>query len=111
MSTNVDIINEWVWSSRRRAKHFSRKRSPKAILHIFVKVAIVVFLLFVLGIACWVTLLTPVRDFCVFPSLFEEESSLQVQYLKLVALRDLVHFLRTFQVLPKVKVFQSSQVI
>ena len=111
MSTNVDIINEWVWSSRRRAKHFSRKCSPKAILHIFVKVAIVFFLLLVLGIACWVTLLTPVRDFCVFPSLFEEESSLQVQYLKLVALRDFVHFLRTFQVLPKVKVFQSSQVI
>ena len=49
-------------------------------------------------------LLTLVRDFCVFPSLFEEESSLQVQYLKLAALRDLVHFLRTFQVLPKVKV-------
>ena len=53
VSTNVDIINEWVWSSRRRAKHFSRKRSPKAILHIFVKVTIAFFLHFVLGIACW----------------------------------------------------------
>ena len=53
----------------------------------------------------------PCERFLCFPSLFEEESSLQVQYLKLVALRDFVHFLRTFQVLPKVKVFQSSQVI